>query len=195
MADEFTIIRDIGNTLRELLETSIPAFQGSVSFNSPADMQTPAGNQRFLSVFLYQITENASLRNRHMESPDPERAIYPPMVLDLYYLITPYAAGRDDEFDLLERVARIFHDHGGLSGSNLKGMLLESGNEVLRIVQNFLSLEDLNHLWSVFAKPFKTSLAYLVTPVYIPSTRVVQTPRVVQREDRYYQIAQGGRGN
>jgi len=194
MADDFTIIRDVGNTLRVLLEESIPALAGNVSFNSPADMATVSNNQRLLYLFLYQITENASLRNRQMEAPDPERALYPPMVLDLSYLITPYATERDEEFDLLERVARIFYDHGILRGSQLKGMLLESGNETLRLVQNFLSLEDLNNLWSTFGKPFKTSLAYLVTPVYIPSTRVVQTPRVVQREDRYYQITQGRRG-
>lgn len=189
MADDLTIIRDVGNTLKELLEETIPTLGNNVSFNSPAEMQTPAGDQRSLSLFLYQVAENAHMRNRNLEAPDTERLVFPAVIIDLYYLVTPYASGRVDEFDILEKVIRTFYDHAVLRGSNLKGMLLESGNEELRIVPNYLSLEDLNHLWSTFSsKPFKTSLAYLVTPVRIPSTRELEARRVVRKEDSYYQI-------
>jgi hypothetical protein len=187
MADELTIIRDVGKTLREFLEMSIPALEGNISFNSPADMPPP-GNQPLLSLFLYQMTENIHMRNRNLAAPDPERLVFPPVILDLYYLLTPFAKERDEEFDILEKVVRAFYDHAVLRGSNLKGMLLDSGNEELRIVPNPLSLEDLNHLWSTFSKPFKTSLGYLVTPVRIPSTRELETRRVIRKEDRYYQI-------
>ena len=109
------------------------------------------------------------------------------MILDLYYLLTPFAKERDDEFDILERVIRTFYDNAHLRGSNLKGCL-DSGNEELRMVPNPLSLEDLNNLWSTFSKPFKTCLSYLITPVRIPSTRELEAPRVVRKDDHYYQI-------
>ena len=72
-------------------------------------------------------------------------------------------------------------------------MLLDSGNDEVRIVQNFLSLEDLNHLWNTFSKPFKPSLVYLITPVRIPSTRALDAHRVVRKEDSYSQILPGER--
>jgi Pvc16 N-terminal domain len=91
MADELTIIRDVGTTLKELLEANIPALRTNISFNSPAEMQTPTGNRRLLSLFLYQVAENVHMRNRNLEAPDPERLVHPPVILDLYYLLTPYA--------------------------------------------------------------------------------------------------------
>jgi hypothetical protein len=188
MADDFTIIRDVGMTLKELLETNVPTLKNNISFNSPADMQPPGGDQRLLSIFLYQAAENVHMRNRNLETPDPGRLVYPAVVLDLYYLLTPFAKERDDEFDILERVIRTFYDNALLRGSNLKGMLLDSGNEELRMVPNPLSLEDLNNLWSTFSKPFKTSLSYLITPVRIPSTRELEARRVVRKDDHYYQI-------
>lgn len=188
MADELTIIRDVGKTLKEFLEANIPALKNNISFDSPAGMETPADDKRLLSLFPYQVAENVHMRNRNLEAPDPERLVYPPVILDLYYLLTPYANEREGEFDILEKVVRTFYDNAALRGSNLKGMLLDSGNEELRVVPNYLSLQDLNYLWSTFAKPFKPSLAYLVTPVRIPSTRELETRRVVHKEDRYYQI-------
>ena len=194
MADELTIIRDVGNTLKELLEANIPALRTNISFNSPAEMQNPTGNRRLLSLFLYQLAENVHMRNRNMVVPDPERLVYPPVILDLYYLLTPYAQEREDEFDILERVIRVFYDNAALRGSTLKGMLLDSGNDVLRVVLHPLTLEDLNHLWNTFAKPFKTSVAYLVTLIRIPSSRELTAHRVVHKEDSYYQIIGGARG-
>ena len=188
MADELTIIRDVGNTLKELLEVNIPALRTNISFNSPAEMQNPTGNRRLLSLFLYQLAENVHMRNRNLEAPNPERLVYPAVILDLYYLLTPYAQEREDEFDILERVVRVFYDNATLRGSNLKGMLLDSGNDVLRVVLHPLSLEDLNHLWNTFSKPFKTSVAYLVTFVRIPSTRELTARRVIHKEDSYHQI-------
>jgi hypothetical protein len=194
MADDFTIIRDVGRTLKEFLETNIPALKNNISFNSPADMQSPGGDQRSLSLFLYQAMENSHMRNRNLETPEPDRLVYPPIILDFYYLLTPYANERDDEFDILEKIVRSFYDHAVLRGSDLKGMLLESGNDELRIVPHPLSLEDLNHLWNTFSKPFKVSLAYLVTPIRIPSTRELDAHRVVRKEVRSYQILKSAGG-
>lgn len=189
MADELTIIRDIGNTLKEFLGENIPALKDNVSFNSPADMPGPGNDNGLVSLFLYQVTENIYMRNRNGEAPDPARLVYPPVLLDLYYLLTPYAKEREAEFDILEKIIRTFYDNPVLRGSILKGMLIDNGNKELRIVPNFLSLQDLNHLWSTFAsKPFKTSVAYIVTPVSIPSKRELEVHRVVRKEDRYYQI-------
>ncbi len=187
MADDLTILRNVGETLQTLLKENI-AVLDEVLFESPADMTVPTGNKGNLSLFLYQVMENIHLRNRNLEARGPERLGHSPVILDLHYLATPYAKNREGEFDLLEKVVRTFYDHATLRGSVLKGMLLDSGNEELRVEPHYLSLEELNHLWSTFTKPLKPSIAYIVTPVRIPSTRELGTQRVVHKEDRYHQI-------
>src|SRR5258708_39830860 len=120
------------------------------------------------------------MRNRDFESLSPEKLAYPTIILDLFYLLTPFGKGREDEYDILEKVVRTFYDTSILRGSFLKGMLLESGIEELRMVPTHLSLEDLNNLWSTFGKPWKPSVAYIITPVPIPSTRdAVASQRVI----------------
>lgn len=190
MADEITIIRDVGNTLKELLEEKIPELKDKISFNSPADMKN--SDKTGLSLFLYQVAENIHTRNRSPEPHGPEQLAFPPVILDLHYLLTPYG-GREAEFDFMEKVIRIFYDQAILRGSILKRMLLDSGNDELRLVPQYLSLENLNHLWSTFAQPLKLSVAYIVTPVRIPSVRELEARRVVHKEDRYYQIVAGER--
>jgi hypothetical protein len=52
----------------------------------------------------------------------------------------------------------------------------------VRIIANPLSLEDMNRLWGIFPnKPYRLSVAYLVTPVKVPSARIIQMKRVIEK--------------
>jgi hypothetical protein len=189
MSEEPTIFRDVSETLKDFLEAQIPMLQNNVSYNSPADMESPGGEQRLLSLFLYRAEPNVYLRNTGFNMPDPQLLVNPPLIFDLNYLLTPYAKAREDEFDILERVARVFYDTAIMKGSVLKNRLHETGNEALRVVPSLLSLEDLYNLWSTFAKPFKISLAYQITPVHIPSLRMQASARGLRKESTYQQKA------
>ena len=180
-----TVLRDVNETLRQLLKTNIPEFtdDNGITFDSPGDVEV--SNTPRLSVFLYQVAENPHLRNNEREYTvgTNNQMAYPPVTLDLYYLITPYAQNRETELIILERLIQLFYDQAGLEGPVLQGNLAATGNNKLRIVPHNLALEELHRLWEGFPnKPFKLSLSYLVTPVKIPSGRVETVPTVAKRK-------------
>jgi hypothetical protein len=184
-----TILRDVSNTLKELIKTKISEVSAvdAITFDSPAEIDSPSSAA--LSVFLYQITENAHLRNTDPEPVNQNRVRYPPVNVDLYYLFTPYAQNRETELIILESLVQTFHDNSVLSGSLLQGGLAGSTDVAIRVTPNGLSLDELNKLWGMFPnKAFKLSLAYLLSPVRIPSEREQAISRVVERNIGLYSL-------
>jgi hypothetical protein len=188
----FTVLRDVGETIKKLFISRIPELpdENSIVFDSPADVTTETAAK--LSVFLYQISENGYLRNSEAE---PIGAIdvhqnfqNPPLAVDLLFLMTPYAS-RETEFIIIERILQIFHDSPVLRGETLQGNLAASGNDEIRVVRNSLTLDELNKLWSMFpSKPLKPSLSYLLTPIRIPSERITSATRVTTKEVNLYSL-------
>src|SRR6266542_4670200 len=99
---DFQVLQEISLRLRQIL------FQGlrgndevgskftsinAISLGSPAQL---AGgdldvSQVLLSLFLYQVLPNPSLNNRPLIPYGVGRQVYPPLSLDLFYLLTPFS--------------------------------------------------------------------------------------------------------
>jgi uncharacterized protein DUF4255 len=192
----YTVLRDIGETLKRLFIDRIPELpdENSILFDSPADLE--ATTTARLAVFLYQITENGFLKNSQAEPVGTidvhQNFQAPPLAIDLAYLMTPYAQTRETELIIIERILQIFHDYPVLRGDMLQGNLAESGNDELRVIRNSLTLDEMNKLWSTFpSKPLKLSLSYLLTPVRIPSERVTASTRVLTKDINLYSLKTG----
>ncbi len=187
---EYTAIADVGDTLITLLRDNMSDLipVDSIVLLSPADVE---GQQNIrLTLFLYSVVENPYLKNQALQNPNPTELLYPPVSLDLYYLVTAYASTQIvdrtqqtlEEHRILGRAIRILYDNAILSGTILQGALAGT-NEELRIILNPISLEDLNKLWSVFPNQnYRTSVSYTVTPVKIDSTRSMTVQRVTSKE-------------
>jgi hypothetical protein len=187
---DYTVIADVGRTLVKLLQDE-DRMKGLVDkdkiyLSSPAEMEED-GSPR-LSLFLYQVTPNAHLRNEEMPPLDATTMQYPSLILDLYYMLTPYARTRENELQILGRVMQIFHDNAILKGSVLQESLAGTSEE-LRIVPHPVPLEELNRLWNSFPeKPYKLSVCYIVTPVRIDATRRIKVTRVKVMDADYYRV-------
>ncbi len=184
-----TVLRDVGITLRELLQSKIPELkvnQNSVVFESPADI-VPTGST-IMSVFLYQIVENGFLRNIEPEPIDITQMKYPPLTLDLYYMFTPYAKDRETELLVIEELMQFFNDTSVLKENVLRGNLVASGNNEIRIIPNNITFEEINKLWERFPnKSYKLSASYILSPVRIPSAKdPAKITRVVKKEINVY---------
>lgn len=183
-----TVLRDIGVTIKKLLQSSIDelAAENSIIFDSPSDIGTTAASSTttdVLSVFLYQVGECAQLRNSEPSPIGEDKMEYPPVAIDLHYLFTAYAQNRDTELMILGKLMQVFRRYAVLRGDVLQGALQTTGNDEIRVVPNVLSLDELNKLWSLFPnKGLKLSLSYMLTPVRIPSENVIDITRVQQRE-------------
>jgi hypothetical protein len=184
-----TVLRDVSNTLKELLQSNIPELnisQNSIVFDSPADIE-PAGST-MLSIFLYQILENGFLRNAELKPIDMTRMRYPPLNLDLYYMFTPYAKDIETELLVMEGLMQIFHDISVLKEDLLRGDLVASGNEEIRVVPNNITFEEINKLWERFPnKSYKLSASYILSPVSIPSAKKpAKVTRIIKKDINVY---------
>lgn len=186
---EYTAIADVGETLISLLRDNMSDLipSDSIVLLSPADVE---GQNIRLTLFLYSVVENPHLKNQEMHEIGPTELRYPPLSLDLQYLLTTYASAvipdrterTLEEHRILGRAMRIFYDNAILSGSVLQGGLAGTDEE-LRITLNPISLEELNKIWSVFPnRSYRPSISYLVTPVKIDSTHEISMQRVISKE-------------
>ena len=192
MIDASILIRDVSESLKLLLRTSIEELSGEneITLNSPADIEL-APNQRGLSLFLYTIQENPHMKNTQLAQIDPDTSQYPPLAQDLYYLLTPYSSStnssRQVEQIILTKVMSTFYDNSILESFMLTDNLVESGNKEIREVLNALSLEQLNQMWGMFRNSsYRLCISYVVTRLLIPSVRTETARRVISRQiDKY----------
>jgi len=181
-----TAIADVGEILITLLQDNMGIPPDTIMLISPGEIE--ANDNVRLSLFLYQVIENPYMKNQEMQKIDSSYLKYPPLTLELYYMLTAHpASGIPDrtertreEHSILGMAMRIIYDYSILTFSDYE----------LRITLNPMSLDDMTKIWTTFQdRPFRASACYLVTPVYIDTTRDTRVTRVVHKEiDEDYMI-------
>jgi len=178
------ILLDISDSLGNLIQKKVIELpdENAIVLDSPVDIE--ANSNTRLSIFLYQVVENSFMKNVEPEYVGRDRMQYPPLLVDLYYLFTPYAKNRETELIIIEKLLQVFHDNAVLKNELLKESLKESGNDEIRIVPNNVSFEEINKLWERFPnKAFKLSVSCILTPIRIPSEKPLAViKRVIQKE-------------
>lgn len=154
----------------ELIGISSPAEKGDLS----------------LSLFLYSVKENGESRRTQLQSRGVNELQFPPMAVDLFFLITAYSKAdlhtrTLDEHRMIGKAMQVLYDHSILRKPYLQGTLAEADEEV-RIVPENLSADMIASIWKFSDATFKLSIGYKVGPIYIDSTRIKSTTRVVDRE-------------
>ena len=150
-----------------------------VSANSPdrlggQDMPT-------LNIFLYHVAVNPTWRNQDLPVPghngQPRR---PLLALDLYYLISVAEDNQLKAYDKLGRAMLKLHDDPQLRGFE-KDSGIRNEAEPIRVTLQPLNLDEISKLWSAFQAPYRTSVAYEVSPVLIESQKPDPEPLPVTR--------------
>ncbi len=190
---DYSAIADLGETLVELLRNNMQDLierKESIVLASPGEIE---GNDNVrLSIFLYQILENVHLKNQEMQTKGHSKLKFPPIAMDLYYMLTSYPSGLQDITDrtreeqkILGRAIQILNDNTILTGSIFKENLALNNNEMY-ITLNPVSLDEMTKMWTTFpGKPFRSSICFLVSPVLIDSARELDVRRVVSKEVNY----------
>ncbi|GMT48027.1 MAG: hypothetical protein IEMM0007_1593 [bacterium] len=194
---DFTVIGDIGETLKKLLEddpwTGISPTP-EITFKSPNEVRDDGGSTNKVSIFLYQILENPYLKNEEPKRIDDTHLQLPPQFLDLLYLVTPYSNDKTQEKIIMGKVMQIFFDNAVLTGTALQGALSGTDEEI-KLFFNPISLDDLTKIWSAFQEvAYRLSISYMVTPIRIDSTRQMGMRRVVSKEMNHSYIVSKGEG-
>jgi hypothetical protein len=174
-------IKVVTEALRDRLKAALASsgVPGTV-FVGPLDDGDSSG--AVLILFLYRIAPNPSLRNRgHRvatgETP-PVREYRNALPLDLYFLVTVGTTpGASEETPLraLGFVMQALQTDADLTGTTVN-------QETVHVTLEPLTTEEASRIWALFPTAnYRTSVAYLATPVWIDPLRpdAVGAPVVV----------------
>lgn len=145
-------------------------------------------NDISLGVFLYDVLVSDEVRQvRMVDTSNIRQMRYPPIGVNLYYMITPCLSGDEkyttiQEQKIIGKVLQIFNDTGRIPFTEIDG---ETGNDIdLRVELLKLDLDAKIKLWGTQNTPYRLSLFYKVSPVFIESGRVKDIERVKEVDIR-----------
>jgi hypothetical protein len=156
---------------------------GSVHVGAPLKGER---QNRTVSLYLYNIQPNRDLRNVDRHTPAPPGAppggllpIVDALPVDLRYLISVFRenplAEEPTELARLGLIMRALHAEPTLSGSALPG-------QTVRLTPEPYAINELKEIWGLFPdEPYRTSVVYLATPVFI-ELDALSGPVVLERK-------------
>ena len=179
MAD-YSVIWDVSETLRERLTLALSVMAPAPPGVEVHDLVEAPANQPELSLFLYEIVEDGSVKNRpHVRTETAPNVIVrkPPLALKLKYLVTPWSRSRQTDQEMLGRVMQVLYDGAVLTGPQLQGDLANTSTS-LKVSLAPLTLEERTRIWHAIQQRYRLSVNYEVRVVNIAS-RDQQTVRAV----------------
>ncbi len=195
----FDIIQRISTGLRhDLFEAlratpdvdfHLTAEERDISLLAPA---VPSSGPPILSLYLYHIQPETYLRNQPVRSDGPTLR-FPPLAVELSYLITPQEDQAAQNQLVLGRVLQYFHDYPAVG--DLNGIRLDdsfgAGSTEIRMMLETLNVDEISRVWTALQTPYQLSVAYKVRVVMIdsargeiPAHRVLETQTVVEKKDQ-----------
>lgn len=177
-----SVIGDVTETLQNLLVTrQVPLRTFDVSLKSPAEEAIVAAMKPVVNLFLFRVIENANRKNQRWQPLDPVTLRYPPLTLDLFYVMTPFAEDKVDEHKVLGEAMRIFYDNAVIDAADLQGGLAHSQEE-LKIDLCPFDVEDLTRIWNALSKPYRLSVCYQLRIIDIDSSIQRPSRRVIEKQ-------------
>lgn len=164
----------------------------AIVFQNPTETARDSANR--LSLWLYQVTENEYVKNQPMIRPPNNGTAaaignnlqFPPLAVNLFYLLTPFATTGDADHLLLGKSMEVFYDNAIIplrSDPDLQGSD-DDISEELRVIFCRLSLEELTRIWEALQEPYRLSVCYQVRVTRIDSRNSRSVGRVVERGAR-----------
>jgi len=192
---DYLVLDAVSKALRQILWDAFNAdgvirpivgSEAAIVFSNPTETARDSGNR--LSLWLYQITENEHLKNQPMlkaraqpvlppGAPPREAAQYPPMALNLFFLVTPFAQSGEADHLLLGKTMQVLYDNATIFLEDVASNIFEE----LRVVFCRVSLEELTRIWESLREPYRLSVCYLIRVTRIDSRRTPESALVLER--------------
>jgi hypothetical protein len=177
-----------GQTILGLLADNIPKSEFSnarFELYQTANFTSPM--EEGISLFLYRVEVNSSLRNLPAKKGLDGVMRRPPLPLDLYYLLTVWAKDTVKQQRILAWAMRTLEDASVLSAARLNHFGTETDvfnpSEAVEVSFQTLTLQDMSNIWSAFKVSFPTSVAYVARVIGIDSTIQAEESAPVQTRE------------
>lgn len=129
-----------------------------------------------ISLFLYRVDINRHTRAAWSAVSHQSGKVHLP--LDLYYLLTPWAANAEFEYRILGQAMECLERNPILSGPLLYPSGNWSGNEAVQLCVPEMSTEDLMRIYDSLPVEYKLSVPYMARVVRIDSNENKADPPV-----------------
>lgn len=186
-----------------LIDNDVSAAVGSFSVTALPPDRVPGGNGTAfttqLNLFLHQVTSNPGWQNADLPTRDARGDLVqtPRLALDLHYVLTAYGAAELDSEILLGYAMQLLHEtpiitraalRTTLAGGAVNGGLLPPAFqalaasdlaeqvELIKVVPEPLSVDDMSKLWTALQTHYRTTTGYRVSVVLIESRRPRRSP-------------------
>jgi Pvc16 N-terminal domain len=170
---DFTAVERVSRAIQRVLTDALVAVGGAVPPVAQLDhlQPPPTGQPPVLTLFLYEIVEDHTIRNRDqrheletVQGQQRYRVTRPPMPLVLRYLMTAWAADRNTELLMIGRAMQVLYQRQVRRGADLDP---ELDLPLLSITLAPLSLDERSRVWWAIQQPYRLSLNYEVRVVDI----------------------------
>lgn len=162
-------IKTVTDTLAKRLELALNPGGTTTQHVFVGPLDDSAGDKLNLRLFLYRVAVNADLRSADHVVPasasnKPATIYRGSLPLDLFYLLTVSTKGAVDELAdlaMLGQAMQALNDAPVLAGSAMS-------NEPACVTLDSVGSEEMSRIWALFPTiDYRTSVVYLVTPVWI----------------------------
>lgn len=169
---DYTIVSSVSGALVKLLrDAMVPKVlegRDMIGLCTPEDHGDVT-----LGIWLYDIRENDELRINGMLPFDDTQLKYPPMYLNLHYMVTAYSEmdiryRAEEEHRLLAKAMQVLRDSSVLDADTLAPVGTADPADLRIEFQNF-TMEDKMKAWNGLHVPYRLSLFYRVAPVELES--------------------------
>jgi hypothetical protein len=190
---KYPAIAAVGMAILNFLENARPStdfadadfdLYQSVNFESPM--------KEGISLYLYRVAVNGSLRNRSPIVDLTGKRRRPPLPLDLHFMLTAWAKTAVQQQRLLawamQQLEEIPILPSGLLNLHSQGPEPDvfQPDETVEIVCDPISLQDMFNIWEGLKSKMQTSVTYIARIVMIESTHDLIEARLVQTRDFEY---------
>ncbi len=176
----FTTISDLSVELRRRVHGALRSAPGVAMGTADPDADVtlfPPGHDdlpdsALVSLFLYHVAPDGHLRNLPRLPVGAGALRFPPLTLQLLYLVTPLDVPPNDHL-ALGRILQHFHDTpvvdsvGGVPVGTSGG----AASPAFRVTLEVLSVDELARVWNALNASYRLSVAYRVRVLAVDSAR------------------------
>jgi len=163
-------------TVRPLVGT-----EEAIVFLNPTQTARDSGNR--VSLWLYMIAENEFIKNAPPQRVADDTEQFPPLALDLYYLLTPFGPSGEADLLILGRAMQALYDSARTTLINTSVSVAEN----LSINLFRRTLDELSRVWEALQEPYRLSVCYQVRITRIDSTITTTGSPVLEMTSDYTQ--------
>lgn len=175
----------LANVLATQDLSSLLGTTPTVSTLTPKRANTAESTGAELNLYLYQVAPNTSSRNASLPARDAEGrllATTPPLMLDLYYVLSAQGSGELQAEILLGHALKVFHDTPLLTRELIQQhltdpALIASGLaeqvQAIHITPIAQEVEAQSRLWAALGAGLRPSSAYQVSVVLIDAGKII----------------------